>query len=508
MHHGLLVVLVLLFGIVLVHTASVRLRLSFPILLVLVGLAVSLVPGLPRVTLAPDLVFLVFLPPLLYEAAWFTSWRDFKRLRNAISLQAVGLVFFTAATVAVVAHAILPGCTWALGFLLGGIIAPPDAIAATSVLHGLRIPRTSVAILEGESLVNDATSLIVVRFALAAITAGTFALQDAVVEFAWVSVAGVLIGLAAAQILFMVHRALRASAEVDTALTLLSPYLIYVLAERFDASGVLAVVSGGLYLSARSHRFLEARSRVYAIGTWSTVVFVLNGLAFILIGLQLPFVIADLGALSLLEATGIGLLVGVVAIVVRIAWTFPAAFIPAHLPWAPKPRRSPDWKLITLVAWAGMRGVVSLAAALAIPPTLPDGKPFPYRSLVVFTTFVVILVTLVAQGLSLPPLVRWLRFDIPDDADERRRALDTHLAVHVANDAHDANGSHGPPDEPPLSPRVEDAAHRERIVSQRAELLRLRGEGSVPHELAREKELDLEIARLDGRLAARNHEGH
>jgi CPA1 family monovalent cation:H+ antiporter len=461
-------------------------RLSFPILLVLVGLAISLVPGLPRVTLAPDVVFLVFLPPLLYQAAWSTSWREFKRLRNTISLQAVGLVFCTAAVVAWVAHGNIPGFTWALGFLLGGIIAPPDAVAATSVLQGLRIPRTSVAILEGESLVNDATSLIVVRFALAALGTGLFVLEQAAVQLAWVSVAGVGLGLLIAHGVYLLHRQLRSSAQVDTALTLLTPYLEYVLAEQVHASGVLAVVAGGLYLSARQHHFLDARTRVFAVGTWATAVFVLNGAVFILIGLQLPIVVEDLRASSLLDAISFGLLISLAAIVVRLAWTFAAAFLPSLIP----ARQRPDWKIVALVGWAGMRGVVSLAAALAIPTTLPDGGAFPQRSLLVFVTFVVILVTLVAQGLSLPMLVRVLRFDLPDDEHEHRQALDDHLTAHVG---------------PKIEPTSDDSMLRDHVSSQRTELLRLKGAGKVSHELSREKELelDLELARLDGRLEAR-----
>ncbi|HTU59551.1 MAG TPA: Na+/H+ antiporter [Polyangiales bacterium] len=483
MHRDLLVVLVLLLVVVMLQSVSARMRLSFPILLVLVGLAISLIPGLPRVTLAPDVVFLVFLPPLLYEAAWFTSWREFKRLRNAISLQAVGLVFCTAAVVAWVAHEVIPGFSWALGFLLGGIIAPPDAVAATSVLQGLRIPRTSVAILEGESLVNDATSLIVVRFALAAVGTGLFVVEQAAAQLAWVSVAGVGLGLLIAHGVYLLHRQLRSSAPVDTALTLLTPYLEYVLAEQVHASGVLAVVAGGLYLSARQHHFLDARTRVFAIGTWATAMFVLNGAVFILIGLQLPIVVEDLRTSSLLDAVSFGLLISLAAIAVRLAWTFAAAFLPSLLP----ARQRPDWKLVTLVGWAGMRGVVSLAAALAIPAALPDGQAFPQRSLLVFVTFVVILVTLVAQGLSLPPLVRALRFDLPNDEHKHRQALDDHLAAHA----------------PALG--MEDSALREHVSSQRTELLRLKGAGKVSHELSREKELelDLELARLDGRLEAR-----
>jgi CPA1 family monovalent cation:H+ antiporter len=333
--------------------------------------------------------------------------------------------------------------------------------------------------------------LIVVRFALLSITTGTFVLQRAVTQFLWVSIAGVAIGIALAHGVYALHRALKLSPPVDTALTLLTPYLLYLLAEQAHASGVLAVVAGGLYLSSRAERFLSARSRVVATGTWSTVVFALNGVVFILIGLQLRAVTAQLGALSLVQATGIGAFVALVAVLARVAWTFPAAYLPSFLPWKPRPRRFPDWKMVSLVSWAGMRGVVSLAAALALPATLPNGAPFPHRGLIVYVTFIVILLTLVAQGSSLPWLVRKLRFDLPDDAHERRRKLDAHLAAHVAKTdvAHCAD---------------EDAVKREHILAQRVELLRMRNAGEIPYPLARaiEHELDLDIARLDARLEA------
>jgi monovalent cation/hydrogen antiporter len=500
MHQELFVVLALLVGVVLVHAASVRLRLSFPILLVLVGLVVSLIPGLPTVKLGSDLVFLIFLPPLLYEAAWFTSWRDFKRFSGAISLQAVGLVLFTAAAIATVAHALIPGCSWALGFLLGGIVAPPDAVAATSVLQGLRIPRTSVSILEGESLVNDATSLIVVRFALASLVAGPFLLEEAVTRFIWVVIAGVALGLSLGYVLYFFHRRLGGSPASDTTLTLLTPYLIYVSAEQIHASGVLAVVSAGLFLSSRSHRFLDAPARVYAQGAWATAIFVLNGLAFILIGLQLPDITEDLGGLPWSKALGVALLVSLTAIAVRIVWTFPAAFLPSFLPWKPKPRRFPSWKLVLLIAWSGMRGVVSLAAALSIPHLLPNGEPFPLRPLFIFVTFVVILVTLVAQGLTLPWLVGFLHFELTEDQHKHRAALDEHLTTHVK--ARRAEPLVGAPEGTSIA---QEALERELLNLQRSEIVRLRDLGQVPHEVARdaEFELDLLLARLEARLKRR-----
>ena len=217
--------------------------------------------------LDPDLVFLIFLPPLLYEAAWYTSWKDFWRLRGAISLQAFGLVLFTSTAVALLAHAIIPGFSLALGFLLGGIISPPDAVAATSVLHGLRVPRTAVTILEGESLINDASSLIVFRFALAAVLTGSFVATEVAAQFFVVTGGGVAIGLAVALAVLLLHRCTPTTPSIDASLTVMTPYLMYLTAERFHASGVLAVVAGGLYLSSRSHEFLSGQSRVQAVRT-------------------------------------------------------------------------------------------------------------------------------------------------------------------------------------------------------------------------------------------------
>lgn len=499
-HGGLFTVLGLLLTVVMLHGVATRLRLSLPILLVLVGLAVSLVPGLPHVVLEPDLVFLVFLPPLLYEAAWFTSWREFKTFRNAIALQALGLVLFTSAIVAAVAHAVIPGCTWALGFLLGGLVSPPDAVAATSVLKGIRVPRHAVAILEGESLVNDASSLIVVRFALAAVASGSFSLGAAVGQFFVVSLVGIAVGLFLAHTVFVLHRHLPRTPPVDAALTLLTPYVIYLAAEHAHASGVLAVVAGGLYLSSRSHRFLRGTSRVFTSGAWATAAFVLNGTVFILIGLQLREVTGELGAASVGQAILFGLLVSAVAIVVRLLWTFPAAYLPSLLTRGAEPRRYPSWRMVALIGWAGMRGVVSLASALAIPVHLDDGRAFPLRVLIVFVTFVVILVTLVFQGLSLPMVVKWLRFELPDDEHEQRRMLELELARLAVERA--AQWGRAFPSDPLRFPDTDDERLRLELVRvQQRRLIALRNRGAVAHELARFEEfgLDLEIARLEER---------
>lgn len=419
----ILVVISLLFGIAMLTMLSEKLQVSYPILLVISGLLISLIPGMPSLRLQPDLVFLIFLPPLLYAAAWNTSWTDFWKMRRAIALLSFGLVFFTSAAVALVSHAIIPDFTLAFGFLLGGIVSPPDAVAATSVLQGLKVPRRVVTILEGESLVNDASSLIVFRFALAAIITGQFTFADASRQFALVAGMGIVIGLVIAYLVYLIHRFFPTTASIDAALTLITPYTMYITAEHFHFSGVLSVVSGGLFLTYRSQDLFNSESRIQIAGLWDTLVFLLNGFVFILIGLQLPAIVNGLGEYSVGEAIGYAVIISVVTIIVRIIWVFPGAYLPRiFFRSIRKSEPNPGWKTVFLVAWSGMRGVVSLASALAIPLTLA-GEAFPHRNLILFITFVVILITLVIQGLSLKPLIRWLNIADNDSEDEKLKAL-------------------------------------------------------------------------------------
>lgn len=521
LHHELLLVLSLLFAIGVLHTLSQRLGISYPILLVLGGLAISEIPGAPHVTLDPDLVFLIFLPPLLYEAAWFTPWREFWQLRGPIALQAFGLVLFTATAVALFAHAIIPDFSLALGFMLGGIISPPDAVAATSVLHGLRVPRVAVAILEGESLVNDAASLIVFRFALAAVLTGSFVAADVVGDFLLVSVGGVAVGLGVALVVYGLHRLLPSTPSMDASLTVMTPYLMYLAAEGLECSGVLAVVAGGLFLSARSHDFLAATSKVQSTFVWSTLVFLLNGFVFILIGLQLPRITEGLGVAALPAATGYALAISGLTVVVRFVWVFAAAGALRWLRRSGDPALEPDWKSLVVIAWAGMRGVVSLASALAIPLLLADRTAFPHRHLILFITFVVILVTLVLQGIGLPLVVRLLRFEPGDDRRVRdEQALSARLAAAAL--AHLDRRS--PPElrdheafqhlrahyaallgaaQPEVAVHADIRARHHALAidlvhAQKAALLAARREGAFDHEVVRaaEDQLDMEEARL------------
>ena len=428
---NLLLILSLLFTITMLTMVSTKLKVSYPIFLVLAGLLISLIPGIPAMSLSPDLVFLIFLPPLLYAAAWNTVWSDFWKYKRPIGLLAFGLVLFTSALVAIVSHAIIPDFPLAFGFLLGGIISPPDAIAATSVLQGLKVPKRAVTILEGESLVNDASSLIVFRFALMAILTGEFHLWNATQTFVIVAIMGIVIGVAIAFIVYAIHRFFPTTAAIDAALTLITPYVMYITAEHFHFSGVLSVVSGGLFLSYRSQEIFSYESRLNVAGLWDTLVFLLNGFVFILIGLQLPTISQGLGNYSIGEGILYGIVISLVTIAIRIVWVFPSAYIPRFLFKSireSEPR--PSWKSVFLVGWSGMRGVVSLASALAIPLTVLEGYDFRDRNLILFITFVVILVTLVLQGLSLKPIIRILKIEVNEKAAEQTQSLA--LRVHLA----------------------------------------------------------------------------
>lgn len=419
LHDNLLLLLGLLMVIFLLVMLGQRLRVSYPIFLVVGGMLLGLVPGVPHLQLDPDVVFLLFLPPLLYEAAWYTSWKNFWRWRRAIVMLAFGLVIFTSTLIAFLSTALIPGFTMALGFLLGGIISPPDAVAATSVLKGLPVPKRVTSILEGESLLNDASSLTVFRFALAAVLTGHFILQEALVTFLLVTVMGIVVGIAIANVFYFLHKHLPTTPEIDAAMTFVAPYVMYLTAEHFHYSGVLAVVSGGLFLSFRSNDFLSYRSKMQGIGIWSTITFVLNGVVFLMIGLQLPIIVAGMSGESLKMGLFYALIISLVTILIRIIWVFPSTYLPRIL--SRRVRQSepfPGWQGPFLVSWAGMRGVVSLASALAIPLTLPGGEPFPFRNLILFITFVVILVTLVFQGLSLSPIVKAMQLEDPETATE------------------------------------------------------------------------------------------
>jgi Na+/H+ antiporter len=409
MQHTLIEYVFLILIILALVLVANKLRLPYPIVLVIGGLLLSLTSAFSDVIIDPELVFLIFLPPLLYEAAWQTSWKNFWKFRRVITGFAFPIVILTSCVVAIFSNAFIPGFTLALGFLLGGIISPPDAVSATTIMREVNAPKTLVSVIEGESLLNDASSLIVFRFALAAIITGEFVFSNAAVNFLLVIVMGIAIGLAVGFIFYGIHRLLPVTPSIEVILTLVTPYCMYYAAEHFHFSGVLAVVSGGLLLSQLRRTLLNYRSRIEGVNVWTNLVFVLNGFIFLLIGLQLPAVTKDLGDISLKTAVGYALAISGILIVTRMLCTYGTVLFTRFMSrYITVADAKPDWKIPLIAGWSGMRGVVSLAAALSIP-LFVNGERFPYRNLILFITFVVILVTLVLQGLTLPWLIRKLK---------------------------------------------------------------------------------------------------
>jgi monovalent cation/hydrogen antiporter len=404
--------LLVLLGIIgVLAVVAERVRFPFPILLVIAGLLIALFPGLPEVKLDPELVFLIFLPPLLFSAAWNFPWENFRSNFLPIFFLAVGLVFATIVCVAYAAHWLIPGMGLATGFVLGAIVSPPDAVAATAVLKHLRVPKRLSAILEGESLINDASGLVAYHFAVAAVLTGSFSLAEAGVDFVWMSVGGAFLGLLTGMGATHLHRHLRNPA-VEVTLTILTPYIAYLPAERFGVSGVLAVVAAGLYIGHRSWEALGPESRLQRETIWQLLDYLLNSIVFILIGLQFPSIVEGM-RVPVGQMIFIGAAISLVVIAVRFLCVFPIASLERNF----FRRDDSDYLSfggLVVVSWAGMRGVVSLAAALALPLTISSGVAFPQRHIILFITFCVIFVTLVLQGLSLPRLVRRLKVEETD----------------------------------------------------------------------------------------------
>lgn len=384
-----------------------KIKVAYPILLVLGGLAASIIPGIPRISIDPDLIFIIFLPPLLYEAAWSISWKELWKWRRIIGSFAFVVVFLTAIAVAWVANHFIPGFSLALGFLLGGIVSPPDAVSAGAILRFVRVPARFQSIVEGESLFNDASSLIIFRFAMVAVATGQFVWHEAALSFLWMVLGGAGIGVLLGFVFFKLHKLLPTNTEMDIVLTLVAPYLMYIAAESVHSSGVLAVVSGGLFLANRRHLFLNSGGRIKGYSVWESFSFILNGLVFILIGLELPEIMGGLKGVSIGAAIGYGLLITAVLVVSRILAAYGAVITTMIMRnFITVADGHPGYKVPFLLGWAGMRGVVSLAAALSIPVHMDNGAEFPQRNLILFITFVVILVTLVGQGLTLPYFIR------------------------------------------------------------------------------------------------------
>lgn len=412
MHTLLPFFLMMVLLIVMLTIWANKLKIAYPILLVLAGLGISFIPKLPVISIDPDLIFFIFLPPLLFEASWTISFKEMKKWWRIIGSFAFLVVFFTAFLVAIVANKYIPGFSIALGFVLGGIVSPPDAVSTGAITKFVKIPKSTSAILEGESLLNDASSLIILRFALVAVGSGQIIWHEAALDFLWMLFGGVGIGLIIAFIFMKIHKKWSTDASSDTALTLIAPYFMYWLAEQVHCSGVLAVVSGGLLMSWQRLSFLSSSSRINGYSVWQSFVFILNGIVFLIIGLELPEIVSGIRAngIPLSTAIGYGVLVTVVLIGARIVSSYIAMLstilfrrnLARNMNLS---RRS--WLTPLALGWTGMRGVVSLAAALSVPLTLNEA-PFPHRNLILFITFVAILLTLVIQGLTLPYVINKL----------------------------------------------------------------------------------------------------
>ncbi|RAW01461.1 Na+/H+ antiporter [Pseudochryseolinea flava] len=517
-------VIILLAVITALAEITDKIKIPYPILLVLTGIGIGLFPGLPSINMDPEIIFLVFLPPILYEAAWATSWSDFKKAKRPITMLAIGCVIFTTCAVAWIAHTFIHGLGWAEAFVLGAIISPPDAVAATSATKGLDLPKRVTAILEGESLVNDATGLIAYRYAIAAVVTGTFSILDAGLKFILVAFVGILIGLVVGYIFKWIHKITPDNPTNDTTLTLLAPYVAYLSAEAIHMSGVLAVVTAGLYLSRNSSLIFSKQTRLQATGAWNTIIFLLNGLVFILIGLQLNQIMGNIKGLPPTALLVYGGVVSLAVIIGRIIWVFPGTYLPRLL--SKKIRETearPSPRLVTIVAWSGMRGVVSLAAALALPLTIREGVPFPNRDLIIFLTFCVIFSTLILQGLTLRPLINWL--GIKSDGSEHRSEKEARLqlasgVIEHIEEAYSLSLSDealnqiktkyeiriqrlrkGLPDDLTVGSVQVKEFHRiqqEILEKERRDVIALRNKGTINDEVLRkiEYELDLEETRL------------
>jgi monovalent cation/hydrogen antiporter len=404
-------------------------RVPYPILLVLGGLVVGFVPGVPELELDPELVLVAFLPPLLYVAAFFTSLRDLRRKVRPISLLSVGLVLATMVAVAAIAHAAIDGLPWAAAFALGAIVSPTDPVAATAIARRVGVSRRVVTVVEGEALINDGTALVAYRFAVAAAVTGAFSFWEASANFVLNVVGGVVVGL----VLGVVIRALRRRLDhppTEIAISIMTGYLAFLTADALGVSGVLAAVTVGIYMGWHAPELTTVQLRLQGQAVWEIIVFVLNAVLFGLVGLQLPSIVDSLSGYSATELATYAILVSGAVVLIRLAWVFAFMHVPRVVRAIREGDPAPSWKEPALIGWMGLRGAVSLAAALALPLQTDAGEAFPARDLIIFLTFCVILATLVMQGLSLPPLVRLLRLE--RDESEEREEVEARLSAAEA----------------------------------------------------------------------------
>lgn len=412
-----------------------RLQIPYPIILVIGGLILSFFPRAPRVELNPDFVFLVILPPLIFASAFVTSWQEFRYTFVSISMLALGLVSFTIWGVAAASHWILPGFNWRLGLVLGAVVSTTDAIAATSIAKRLALPARSRDVIEGESLVNDASGLLALQFTTALLVSGhTPSPVEGVAHFLYLVFASVGVGFLVAKVIYFVELKIEDPA-IETTIGLIAPYVAYLAAGSARASGVLATVVCGLYLGHKSSLYLSIGARLQGAAVWNTLTFILNGFVFVLLGLQLPYILDDIHGYTIGRLLWLGAEFSLVVILLRLIWVFPGGwvsnFIRRRLLNQPEPFPNP--RALFVVGWAGMRGVLALAAAVSLPKYMKNGAPFPQRALIIFLTFSVICATLIGQGLTLPLIIRWLGLAgtvgaNPEESLARRAMIEAALA--------------------------------------------------------------------------------
>jgi monovalent cation/hydrogen antiporter len=423
---------------------AARLKIPTSILLVLTGVLLALIPGLPTLELAPEFVLLVVLPPLIYSASVAMSWREFRFNLRPITLLAVGCVVFTTIAAAAAAHWLL-GLPWAVGFVLGAIISPPDAVAPLSIARRMGLPRRILVVLEGEGLVNDATALILFRFAVAAVSLGVFSLGQAAITFTAIVAGEIVWGLFVGWLMLHVRAWVR-DPRIEITLSILTPFVAFWPPEHVGGSGVLATVTAGLYISWNGLRLISAATRLQGIFFWDLLIYLVEGMVFVVTGLQARALVGSISMYSLRELAFSGLVICAVVIVARFVWIYPATYLPRWLsPSLARRDPAPRWQYPFVLSFTGIRGVVSLAAALAIPLMTASGAPFPGRDLILFLTFVVIIVTLVGQGLLLPAVIRLLGLanaGVRERSAARAEELDARrLAVEAAIARLDALGA-------------------------------------------------------------------
>lgn len=504
-----------------------RINVAPAILLLLAGIALAFVPGMPTLELPPELVLLVVLPPLIYSASVAMSWREFRYNLRPIILLSVGCVIFTALAVAAATHYLI-GLPWGIGFLLGAIVAPPDVVAPLAIARKLALPRRILVVLEGEGLANDATALILYRFAVVAISTGLFSLPEAAGAFVAIVAGEMLFGAAVGWISLRARHRAR-DPQIEITLSLITPYVAYWLPEHFGGSGVISTVACGLYMSWNGPLLISSATRLQGIFFWDLVIFLIEGLLFLLTGFQMRLLFEKSKAFPLHDILFATVLVTVMVIVARFAWVFPATYLPRLLKRLRERDPPPPWQWVFVLSFTGVRGAVSLAAALALPFALPNGDAFPYRDLILFVSFGVIFITLVGLGLGLPPVVRWLGVaqagrdehlaEHESEITARREALDAALksldaitddrelsdeVIKLLRARHEIRANQLPDS---LDPDAHDvsaegtALTRELIATERKFIHMLLRDGKITDETRRriERDLDLEEASLANR---------